>query len=156
MTRPTRSISSPNSIPIADERPRFRGYLVFNEDEYAMGVKRWQNYWTWVAHRNDARWVSQEAGQVDYDLKNMMHCLRLMMSCESILGTGEPRVKFTGPDREFLMDVRRGKFAYDELMKIVDGKMKGLEELYANSEIRDGVVRADIDELFARVIESKS
>src|SRR5436853_83381 len=92
-------------IPIEDEHPRFRGFLVFNEDEYAQGVKRWENYWTWIKNRNEARWISQEAGQVDYDLKNMMHCLRLLLSRESILRTGEPRVKFTGPDREFLMDV---------------------------------------------------
>ena len=34
----------PESIPISDDRPRFRGYLIYNEDEYAQGVKRWQNY----------------------------------------------------------------------------------------------------------------
>ena len=145
----------PESIPIADERPLFRGYLVFNEDEYAQGVKRWQNYWTWIANRNDQRWITQEAGQTDYDLKNMMHCLRLMFSCESILRHGHPRVKFTGVDQTFLMDVRRGKFAYDDLMKIVDEKMKVLEELYGSSTVRHEVARADIDELFAELVEMK-
>ena len=140
------------SIPIADERPLFRGFLVFNEDEYAQGVKRWQNYWTWIANRNEQRWVTQEAGQVDYDLKNMMHCLRLILSCESILRTGEPRVKFTGLDREFLMDVRRGKFIYDDLMKIVEEKMGVLETLYGSSAIRQEVDRSGIDELFGGIV----
>jgi uncharacterized protein len=140
------------SIPIEDEWPRFRGFLVFNEDEYAHGVKRWENYWTWIANRNDQRWISQEAGQVDYDLKNMMHCLRLMFSCESILRMGEPRVKFHGGDREFLMNVRQGRFKYDELMAIVEEKMKTLESLYETSTIPYEVDREAIDQLFEEIL----
>jgi predicted nucleotidyltransferase len=143
------------SIAIEDEWPRFRGFLIFNEDEYAQGVKRWENYWTWIKNRNETRWVSQEAGQVDYDLKNMMHCLRLLLSCESILTNGEPRVKFVGVDREFLMDVRRGKFAYEQLMGMVEEKMKMLEELYQTSTIRYEVDRGAIDGLFASVLEPR-
>jgi hypothetical protein len=150
----TSQILVAESIPIADERPRFRGYLIFNEDEYAQGVKRWQNYWTWIENRNDQRWITQEAGQVDYDLKNMMHCMRLMFSCESILRHGMPRVKFTGPDREFLMDVRRGKFIYDDLMKIVEEKMQLLEELYVSSTVRHEAARGEIDGLFSSIVDS--
>jgi hypothetical protein len=142
----------PESIPIDDEWPRFRGLLIFNEDEYAQGIKRWENYWTWIENRNEQRWISQEAGQVDYDLKNMIHCLRLMLSCESILRTGQPRVKFDGPDREFLMDVRQGQFTYEQLMATVDAKMKLLEELYASSTIAYEVNRRAIDELFAETV----
>ena len=142
------------SIPIADERERFAGYLVFNEDEYAQGVKRWENYWTWVAERNQQRWISQEAGQVDYDLKNMMHCLRLILSCESILRHGVPRVKFNGPDRDFLLGVRQGAFAYDQLMEKVEEKMKLLETLYADSTIHHEVDREGIDALFVELVEN--
>lgn len=142
------------SIPIDDEPRRLRGFLIFNEDEYAQAVKRWENYWTWIRNRNDARWLSQEAGQVDYDLKNMMHCLRLMFSCESILRHGQPRVKFDGHDREFLMDVRRGKFPYEHLMEIVEEKMKTLDDLYTTSTIRHEVNRAAIDALFVSLIDS--
>ena len=144
------------SIPMEEEWARFAGLLVYAVDEYEQAVKRWENYWTWVENRNEQRWISQEAGQVDYDLKNMMHCLRLMMSCESILRSGTPRVRFEGADREFLMDVRRGKFSYEQLMESVEERMRTLEALYESGSgagaIPYEVDRAAIDELFARVI----
>ncbi len=86
----------------------------------------------------------------------MMHCLRLLLSCESILRTGEPRVKFTGPDREFLMNVRLGKFPYEQLMETVEQKMKMLEELYQTSTIRYEVDRSAIDDLFTTLVSSDS
>jgi predicted nucleotidyltransferase len=143
------------SIPMEEEWARFSGLLVYAADEYEQAVKRWENYWTWVANRNEQRWISQEAGQVDYDLKNMMHCLRLMLSCESILRSGQPRVRFADddPDREFLMNVRRGRFTYEQLMESVEAKMHVLERLYETSNVVPHEAdRGAIDELFARVI----
>jgi uncharacterized protein len=84
------------SIPEADEANRFAGLLIFNEQAWKQSFTEHQNYWGWRKNRNDARREQQEAGQLDYDAKNMMHTVRLLMSGRSILERGEPIVRFEG------------------------------------------------------------
>ena len=87
-------------------------------------------YWDWRRHRNDARWVQQERGQLDYDAKNMMHLTRLLFSGESIVMNGRPIVRFTGEKLETLLSIRRGEWEFDKIIthaetiqaRIIDGK----------------------------------
>lgn len=81
-----------DNIPLEDEDKRFAGLLVFNKHEYEKASVDWRNYWSWVKNRNPHRWKKQEDGILDFDQKNMMHCMRLLLSVENILKFGEPRV----------------------------------------------------------------
>ena len=65
----------------------------------------------------------------------MMHSVRLIISTKSILTTGEPIVKMEGLNKEFLMDIRNGKYTHEYLMNYLDQKMKELEELYNNCTV---------------------
>lgn len=142
------------NIPIEDEWKKFIGLLVFNEDEYNHEIVEWQNYWEWMKNRNESRWVSQETGQVNYDIKNMMHCFRLLISAKNILVNGEPVVRFAddSDDRKFLMKVRNGEFKYEELMPRVEAGMVELEELYKTSKVQHSVDQNKIDELFLELV----
>ena len=79
---------------------------------------------------NDARWVQQERGQLDYDAKNMMHLTRLLFSGENIVTNGCPIVRFEGEKLETLLSIRRGEWAFDKIIahaeamqaRIVEGK----------------------------------
>ena len=77
------------SIPKADEWARFAGLLIYNRPAYESELRSWKQYWDWRKHRNEARYRSQEAGEIDYDAKNIMHCLRLLWSGASILENGK-------------------------------------------------------------------
>jgi len=121
------------SIPKDDEIERFKCLLIYNKDMYEKALKEHRSYWAWKNNRNEARWVDQEKGKLNYDQKNMMHCMRLLLSGENILKNGEPIVRFEGKDLEYLMSIRNGEMSYEQLMKDVDEKMKVLEDLYKNS-----------------------
>ena len=81
--------------------------------------------------RNDARWVSQESGQLDYDAKNMMHLVRLLLSGRNIVRNGEPIVRFNGAERDRLLSIRDGTWAFGDIMALA-------ESLQAD-------IRADLD-----------
>jgi predicted nucleotidyltransferase len=104
------------SIPESDERRRFSGLLVYNERGFEKAHKDWKRYWTWMKERNQARWVGKDGGKFDYDHKNLMHCMRLLMSGINLIKNGEPIVRFSGADLKYLMDVRHGSHSYDELI----------------------------------------
>ena len=61
----------------------------------------WKNYWTWIKERNPNRWIAQEKGEINYDTKNMQHCIRLLLSTKNILTKGEPIVRFEGDTLAF-------------------------------------------------------
>jgi len=65
-----------SSIPKEDAGLRI-GVLIFNKQAFESAKRQHRKYWDWRRHRNDARWVQQERGQLDYDAKNMMHLTRL-------------------------------------------------------------------------------
>jgi hypothetical protein len=85
---------------------------------------------------------------VDFDAKNMMHCVRLLISGEHILTHNCPLVRFEGVQRDYLMGIRAGKFKYEELMAEVERRMAGLEELYKSSTIPHSVNVNKIEKLY--------
>ena len=144
------------SIPIDDEFHCFYGLLIYNQHEYEKALKEHKSYWDWKNNRNEARWVDQEKGKLNYDAKNMMHCLRLLLSGENILRNGEPIVRFEGKDLEYLMSIRRGEMDYEQLMKDVEKKMEVLKDLYENSTaIPDEVNEEAIMKLYEEVRKMK-
>jgi predicted nucleotidyltransferase len=108
------------SIPLEDEQRRFVGLLLYNERGWRQAMDDHRNYWTWRAERNDARWRQQESGELDYDAKNLMHTIRLLLSGCSILQQGLPIVRFEGADRQILLDIRAGRFSYAEIMQMAE------------------------------------
>jgi predicted nucleotidyltransferase len=140
------------SIPKEDEWASFAGLLIFNEPAYKSAYGDWKNYHEWLKNRNEARYRTMEAGEIDYDAKNVMHCMRLLWSGEHILNHGTPIVRFEGEQRQYLLDIRNGKFEYDEIMEVVEAKKALLDTLKETSTIQNKVNLKKIDELYQEVL----
>ena len=118
------------SIPIDHEYARFAGILIYHKDAYERELKLWHQYWGWRENRNEARWAQQETDEVDvrFDRKNMMHCMRLLYSGESVLKNGYPIVRFEGELLQRLKDIRAGKIAYEEILAEAESRMDALSK----------------------------
>lgn len=143
------------SIPLEDEELRFSGLLIYIEHEYEKAMNDWKNYWNWIKTRNEKRWLDQENKTVDYDVKNMSHCFRLLYSGKNIFKNGEPIVRFEGEQRQFLMDIRKNKFTYEYLMELVEKEMKELDELKEKSTLPWGCDVKKVNELYLNLILDK-
>lgn len=141
------------SISKQDEYKRFRGLMIFNEQEWKKAVKNWKQYWEWRKNRNDDRWVTQESGEMDYDAKNMMHCLRILWSGIHILDHGVPKIRFDGEKHDMLMGIRLGKYTYEEIMKHVEEADSTLGEMSPN--VNEEVNYAKIEKLYQMIIEGE-
>ena len=94
--------------------------------------------------------MNKEHGK-QYDSKNMMHCIRLLlMTCE-MLDTGEINVRRSPENIELLMSIRNGELEYEDLISIAEGKINMLEEKYNNSSLPIEVNVNDIKELFYQI-----
>lgn len=102
----------------------------FNEKEYKENSENRKNYHKWKANRNEKR--SELESLHGYDTKHAMHVVRLLRTAEEALSTGQVFVK--RKDAAELLDIRNGKWTYDELMQYYDDKQHYIREvLYKQS-----------------------
>ena len=139
------------SIPKEDESPRCIGLLIHNQDAYEKALSDHRNYWTWRRHRNEARWIGQERGEVDYDAKNLMHTFRLILSAERIFRDGAPLVRFEGEALAFLLRIRRGEFPYETLIAMAEERVARLSELRDACPLPAAPDTAAIERLLAEI-----
>jgi uncharacterized protein len=109
--------------------------LYFNRDGYSVYCKEYREYWDWVAKRNDERYRNTKSHGKKYDAKNMMHVFRLLEMAIEI--GNEKKVNVKRQNREFLLDIKAGKYDYDELLKMAYERQKEMEFAFENSKLPD-------------------
>jgi uncharacterized protein len=142
------------SIPIDDEKKRFRYLMLFDESRYERECKNWKKYWDWMKSRNAARWTDADGSDRDCDCKKMSHCIRLLHSCLSIFENGEPMVRFTGQKREFVMDIKAGKYKHAEILDVANGLFARIESAYAKSTLPDEADADVVRDIYLRMCEN--
>lgn len=126
------------------------GVLVYNEQAFNSAKRQHREYWEWRRDRNESRWVAQERGEMDYDAKNMMHLVRLLMSAENIVLNGEPLVRFAGAQLETLLSIRRGEWTFADILALADEKKAVIES--RKGDLPEDCDRAAVDALIASVM----
>lgn len=123
----------------------------FNKDGYSVYCKEYNEYWQWVEKRNDARYQNTLEHGKNYDSKNMMHTLRLLNMAEDI--ALYKKVIVHREDRDFLLQIRKGEFEYEDLMQMVEEKMKRIEDLYRTSDLPETPDVQKAEELLINIRE---
>lgn len=108
------------SIPLAMEHSAFVGLLHFNQRAFEQAKNDHKHYWIWRAERNESRWQQQETGALDFDAKNLMHTVRLLMSARAIILRGQPLVRVDGAELETLRQIRAGRMTYADIMHLAE------------------------------------
>jgi hypothetical protein len=119
--------------------------LYFNRDGYSSYCKEYREYWSWVENRNEDRYETTQNHGKQYDAKNMMHVFRLLdMAIE--IGK-EQKVVVRRPNREFLLNIKAGKFEYEELLHLADEKQREMELSFEMSTLPESPKLVEINTL---------
>jgi len=113
------------------EKPE--AHLFFNKDSYSTYCKNYKEYWDWVAKRNDDRYNTNQQHGKNYDSKNMMHTIRLLQSAVNIFRNNKIEIRVK--NRDELLDIKAGKWEYDDLLLLADELIKELDLLAENSSL---------------------
>lgn len=127
------------------------GVLIYNEQAFNSAKRQHREYWQWRNSRNESRWIAQERGEMDYDAKNMMHLVRLLMSGENIVKFGEPIVRFEGEALEALLSIRRGEWAFNKIMEFAEEKKAVIES--GKRTLPPDCDKEKVDELIVSVMK---
>lgn len=114
--------------------------LYFNKDGYSTYCKEYKQYWDWVKNRNEVRYQNTKSHGKNYDAKNMMHTFRLL---EMAIEIGKQKiVNVNRPNRDFLLDVKAGKFDYNHLLDMANKLQIDMELAFEKSDLP---IQPDID-----------
>lgn len=91
----------------------------FNEKEYKENSENRKSYHKWKQNRNAKRAILES--HHGYDCKHAMHTIRLLNTAQEALETGIIHVH--RPDAAMLMDIRNGKWLYQEVMDYFNEKV---------------------------------
>ncbi|MEZ4851133.1 MAG: nucleotidyltransferase domain-containing protein [Bacteroidia bacterium] len=123
--------------------------LYFNKEGYSTYCKDYKEYWAWVKKRNDVRYQNTLEHGKNYDAKNMMHTFRLLDMAAEILE--QRKVIVRRPNREELLEIRSGKFSYEELIERAEEKLVRIEGLYEISELPEQPDMGQIEEVLVNM-----
>lgn len=124
-------------------------YAFQKERAYKSSLRDYRNWEEWKLNRNKSRHEIEE--KFGYDCKNAMHLVRLFTECKEILT--EHKLKVRRPDAEFLLEIRNGKFSYDELIDWANKQDKELDELYKTSTLQKEPNRIKINNFVIEMLE---
>lgn len=104
-----------------------------NQRAFDDAHKNWKGYWDWKKNRNEKRSALEE--QFGYDTKHAMHLIRLLRSGADILEFGYVPVKRN--DAQYLLDIRFGKFSYEEIITESERLSQRVEALSSSSALKE-------------------
>ncbi|MCW1887228.1 nucleotidyltransferase domain-containing protein [Luteolibacter flavescens] len=127
------------------------GWMHFNRDAFQAHCKAHREYWEWVGQRNEERYATNASHGRGYDSKNLMHTLRLLDMAGEIATEGVLRIR--RPNREYLLRVRSGEFAYEDLVARAEEQLAGVQAAFEKSDLPDQPDRARVEALLVAIRE---
>lgn len=107
----------------------------FRKDEYESSKTKHKQYLDWKKNRNPDRAKLEE--KYNYDCKHATHLIRLLKMGLEILEEGIIHVdrKIFG-DAQLFIDIRQGKFSYEDIIKMAEDLEVKIEYAYEKSKLR--------------------
>lgn len=122
--------------------------ILQKENAYAQAERYFNQYLSWKKNRNPERAILEE--KYGFDCKHGSHLYRLITEGEELLTTG--KITFPRPDAEFLLEIKNGRYKYEEISEILEGYDKKFEEYYKTSTLPHSADRNKIDEMCINMI----
>ena len=113
--------------------------LLYNMDAYSAHCKKYKEYTEWLANRNTSRYVDTLAHGQQVDGKNISHAVRLIETAYDIVNKKDLIVY--RPNREYLLDIRHGKFNLETLITDTTLQLKELDVAFDNSDLPEEVTK---------------
>lgn len=136
------------SIAKSVEESGFLGLMVYNDAGYQRAKLDHQNYWQWRRERNESRWRQQARGELDFDAKNMMHCVRLLKSAEHMLDHGTALVRVDSANRAELLAIRNGEHGFDALVASTQAQTLRVQQKLVSTKLPPDIDHARVRRLY--------
>lgn len=118
------------------------------ESSFRQAKKMWDDYIAWEKGRNKKR--SELELNFGYDVKHASHLIRLMEEGEELLIYG--KITLPRPNVDFLLDIKKGKFSYDQILEMVEGFDEKFSVLSKKSVLPYSPNFKEVNELYLDIL----
>jgi hypothetical protein len=117
---------------------------------YSTHCKDYREYEQWLEKRNPLRYEDNAKADNLFDTKNMSHCIRLLYTAKDIaLNKG---LILNRPEREQLLDIRNGKYTYEEIINLAEALKEEVDDLFnLNIQLPREVNKKYINKLLLKI-----
>ena len=122
-------------------------FMTYNQQGYESHCKRYKEYQEWIQNRNEQRYASN--GNSNYDRKNMGHTVRLLHMGKELAENKGFNVVRTW-DREMILDIRNGKYTYEEIMEYVNKTYDEMMTAYETCTLPETADKEKVNELLIK------
>ena len=119
-------------------------FMTYNQNGYESHCRKYKEYQEWLKNRNEIRFASN--GNSNYDRKNMAHTIRLLHMGKELAENKGFNVVRTW-DRDMILDIRNGKYTYEEIMKYANTVYNEMTLSYNTCNLPETVDRNKVNEL---------
>jgi predicted nucleotidyltransferase len=128
--------------------------LLQKSQQYQRACREYKNYQNWQKNRNPER--AEMEAKVGYDCKFAMQAIRLLKTGIEILETQSLIVdrRETG-DTEELLDIKKGKYTYDQVMEMAKNLYQKLDEAAENSTLPKQVDGEAVNQLCIELVSQQ-
>jgi predicted nucleotidyltransferase len=113
--------------------------------------KKYRQYLDWKENRNPAR--AELEAEHSIDTKHAGHLIRLLRMGKEIITEGKVLVR--RPDAKELLDIRNGKFSYDELVKYAIDLKEEVNAAVGSSPLPEAPDHEKAEKLLLKLIKTK-
>jgi predicted nucleotidyltransferase len=124
------------------------GLLYFNLESYQSHCKDYKEYKEWLSKRNTQRYTWDQ-GKISYDLKNIMHCRRLLNVALEITEKGTFTV--LRPEAKDLIEIRRSNVKIEEVMRNLENDKNKILESFKSSRLPERVDQKLIEDYLIKM-----
>lgn len=128
---------------------RHLGYMRFDRNAYSTHCKDYKEYQQWLEKRNPLRYADNAKVDNNYDTKNMMHCIRLLLTAKDIASS--KGLIINRPESQYLLDIRNGKLTYEEILDKASILMKEVTLLFNTSNLPNIINKNKINQLLLKI-----
>ncbi len=119
------------------------------ESRYKAAMREYKAFIEHKQSRNAARYELEK--KFGLDTKHAAHLIRLLVTCEHLLKTGEMIVK--RDDAEFLLSIRDGAYSYDQIIEMAEAKKASLEKAFETCSLPNHPNMNKIEDIVVNIIE---
>lgn len=119
------------------------------ELNYRQAMKEWHDFISWRDSRNPRRKRLEE--QFGYDTICASHLIRLMFEGKELLLTG--KITFPLPNAEDILNIKLGKYEYDEVVEIAENMDNNFNNWLSNSVLNKAPNRNKLSEMYFELIK---
>lgn len=123
--------------------------MSYNKDGYMEHCKDYKSYQTWLKERNVQRYVDIDEHGQKIDGKNLLHCYRLLETGIEI--AKQKTINVRRPNAEFLIEIRKGKYNLETLLKQSEVKMDELNQAFDSCDLPDKADRGFFMSLMPKI-----